>query len=74
VNLPNSAKGKILSDVSYENKISAAPGTLNVTNFINQKTNVVSLVISSVDSLYYYLLPYLNDSKFYSRKYIDFNL
>lgn len=74
VNLPNSAKGKILSDVSHENKISAAPVTINVTNSINQKTNVVSLVISSVDSLYYYLLPYLNESKFYSRKYIDFNL
>lgn len=74
VNLPNSAKSKILSDVSYENKISLAPVTINVTNSINQKTNVVSLVISSVDSLYYYLLPYLNESKFYSRKYIDFNL
>ena len=38
VNLPNSVKGKILSDMSYVNQISEAPTTINVTNSINQKT------------------------------------
>lgn len=37
-------------------------------------TNVVSLVVNSVDSLYYYVLPFLDTSKMYSRKFIDFKL
>lgn len=41
---------------------------------VNKKTNVVSLVVSSVDSLYYYVLPYLDSSKMYTRKAIDFKL
>lgn len=32
---------------------------LNVTSSTNVKTNVVSLVVFSVDALYYYILPYL---------------
>lgn len=47
---------------------------LNVLSTVNKRTNVVSLVVSSVDSLYYYLLPYLDSSKMYSRKAIDFKL
>jgi hypothetical protein len=30
---------------------------VNVTNVINIRTNVVSLVVSSVDALYYHILP-----------------
>ena len=30
---------------------------VNVTNIINLKTNVVSIVVSSIDSLYYHILP-----------------
>lgn len=47
---------------------------LNVVSTINVKTNVVSLVVNSVDSLYYYVLPFLDTSKMYSRKFIDFKL
>lgn len=47
---------------------------LNVTSAINAKTNVVSLVVSSIDALYYYILPLLDESKFYSRKFVDFKL
>jgi len=38
---------------------------INVTNTINIRTNVVSLAIANTDALYYYLLPYLDSSKFY---------
>lgn len=47
---------------------------LNVVSTVNKRTNVVSLVVSSVDSLYYYVLPYLESTKMYSRKAIDFKL
>ena len=47
---------------------------LNVINTTNVRTDVVSLVVNSVDSLYYYLLPLLDTSKMYSRKAIYFNL
>ena len=47
---------------------------LNVVNTINVRTNVVSLVVNSVDSLYYYVLPFLDNSKMYSRKVVDFKL
>lgn len=47
---------------------------LNVVSTINTKTNVVSLVVSSVDALYYYLLPLLDTSKMYTNKAIDFKL
>lgn len=47
---------------------------LNVISTTNVRTDVVSLVVNSVDSLYYYLLPLLDTSKMYSRKAIDFNL
>lgn len=39
---------------------------LNVVSTVNKNTNVVSLVVSSVDSLYYYVLPLLDSSKMYS--------
>jgi hypothetical protein len=47
---------------------------LNVVSTINQKTNVVSLVVSSVDALYYYILPLLDNSKMYTHKEMDFKL
>jgi len=47
---------------------------LNVISTTNVRTDVVSLVVNSVDFLYYYLLPLLDTSKMYSRKAIDFNL
>ena len=47
---------------------------INVVSTINNKTNVMSLVISSVDALYYYLLPLLNKSKMYTFKEMDFKL
>ena len=47
---------------------------INVTNTTNVRTNVVSLVVANVDALYYYILPLLDESKFYSRKSIDFKL
>lgn len=47
---------------------------LNVTSSINVRTNVVSLVIFSVDALYYYILPYLESHKMYSRKALYFKL
>ena len=47
---------------------------INITNTTNVRTNVVSLVVANVDALYYYILPLLDESKFYSRKVIDFKL
>lgn len=47
---------------------------LNVVCTTNKKTDVISLVVSSVDSLFYYLLPFLDTSKMYTRKAIDFKL
>lgn len=47
---------------------------VNVTSVTNIRTNVVSIVVSSVDALYYYILPWLDSSNFYSRKYEDFKL
>ena len=47
---------------------------LNIVSTINNKTNVMSLVISSVDALYYYILPLLDTSKMYTFKIMDFKL
>lgn len=47
---------------------------INVTSATNIRTNVVSIVVSSTDALYYHILPWLDSSKFYSRKYVDFKL
>ena len=47
---------------------------INVLSTINSKTNVMSLVVSSVDALYYYLLPLLDKGKMYSFKEMDFKL
>lgn len=57
-------------EIPEDSKISP----INVTSAINIKTNVVSIVISSTDALYYYILPLLDSSKFYSRKNVDFKL
>lgn len=42
------------------NSLSSYKGNLHVSNIINKRTNVASLIISSVDSLYYYILPFLD--------------
>ncbi len=47
---------------------------LNVVSTINKRTDVVSLVVSSIDSLYYYVLPCLDSLNMYTRKAIDFKL
>lgn len=47
---------------------------LNVTSTTNVRKNEVSLVVANIDVLYYYILPLLDESKFYSRKAIDFKL
>lgn len=47
---------------------------LNIVSTINKKTNVISLVVSSVDALYYYILPLLDNSKMYTYKEMDFKL
>nr|QDH07261.1 hypothetical protein [Ophiocordyceps sinensis] len=58
------------ADIPKNSKISS----INVTNATNIKTNVISLVISNIDALFYYILPLLDSSKMYTRKYIDFKL
>lgn len=47
---------------------------INVVSTINSKTNVMSLAISCVDALYYYLLPLLDKGKMYTFKEMDFKL
>lgn len=47
---------------------------IKVTNSTNVRTDVVSLAVANVDALYYYILPLLDEYKFYSRKAIDFKL
>jgi len=47
---------------------------LNVLTFNNKRTNVTSLVINSIDSLYYYILPYIDSYTMYTRKAIDYKL
>ena len=47
---------------------------VNVTSATNIRTNVVSIVVSSIDALYYHILPWLDSSNFFSRKHIDFKL
>jgi hypothetical protein len=47
---------------------------LNITNQINKNTNVVSYLISDIDLLYYFLIPYLEKLSFQSRKKVDFEL
>ena len=47
---------------------------VNVTSATNIKTNVVSIVVSSIDALYYHVLPWLDSSNMFSRKSVDFKL
>lgn len=58
------------SDIPKYSKISS----VNVSNITNLRTNVVSLVVSSVDALFYYILPWLDYSSMYTRKSVDFKL
>jgi len=46
---------------------------MNVVSTINAKTGVVSLVVNSVDSLYYCVLPYLESSNMYTLPFFDIN-
>ena len=41
---------------------------VNVTSATNLRTNVVSIVVSSIDALFYYILPWLDSSNMYTRK------
>ena len=41
---------------------------VNVTSAVNLRTNVVSIVVSSIDALFYYILPWLDSSNMYTRK------
>jgi hypothetical protein len=50
------------SSISLNSKILP----MNVVSTTNVKTGVVSLVVNSVDSLFYYVLPYLDSSKMYT--------
>lgn len=47
---------------------------LNVVSTVNAKTNVTSLVVSSVDTLYYYILPLLDSHTMYTYKSTSFKL
>lgn len=47
---------------------------INVISTVNVRTNVISLVVTSIDALYYYILPLLDTSKMYTHKAIDFKL
>ena len=67
LNLPSNA-------ITYNNDPDNKILPINITNTINVRTNVVSLVLANTDALYYYLLPFFDPSKFYSRKEIDFKL
>lgn len=51
------------SDIPKDSKILP----VNVTNATNLRTNVVSIVISSIDALFYYILPWLDSSNMYTR-------
>ena len=47
---------------------------LNVLSTVNTRTNVTSLVVSSVDALYYYILPLLDNHNMYTYKSTSFKL
>jgi hypothetical protein len=47
---------------------------INITSQINKNTDVLSYLVSDTDGLYYFFLPYFENSSFQSRKYIDFKL
>lgn len=63
-----------LTGLSNDDLKNSKISPMNVVSTVNTRTNVVSLVVSSVDSLYYYLLPLLDSSKMYTRKAVDFRL
>lgn len=44
---------------------------LNVTSAINIRTKVASIVVSSIDALYYHILPWLDSSIMNTRKQVD---
>lgn len=60
----------------YNTEVANDSGILpvNVTSAINIRTNVVSIVVNSIDALYYHILPWLDSSKMFSRKSLAFKL
>jgi len=60
--------------ISKLTNVNVKTSVTNVTSALNQKTGVVSLVVNNIDSLYYNILPFLDGSKMYTRKVIDFKL
>lgn len=54
-----------IPDIPKYSKISS----VNVSNTTYLRTNVVSLVVSSVDALFYYILPWLDSSNMYDIKF-----
>lgn len=45
----------------------------NIHYALNQKTNVYSLSIVSIDTLYSYIVPYFQSMPFFTRKALDFH-
>jgi len=60
----------------YNTELAKDSGILpvNVTSAINIRTNVASIVVSSIDALYYHILPWLDSSIMNTRKQVDFKL
>lgn len=65
---------KFLNNLKSNLPIDSKILPINVVSTINKKTNVISLVVSSVDALYYYILPLLDNYKMYTFKEMDFKL
>jgi hypothetical protein len=47
--------------------------TFNVHYALNQKTNVYSMSVVSIDTLYSYIVPYFQSMSFLTRKALDFH-
>jgi hypothetical protein len=47
--------------------------TFNVHYALNQKTNVYSMTVVSIDTLYSYIEPYFQSMSFLTRKALDFH-
>ena len=47
--------------------------TFNVHYALNKKTNVYSMTVVSIDTLYSYIVPYFQSMSFLTRKALDFH-
>jgi hypothetical protein len=63
-------KMKKLPKINKENLDSKYP---DFSLFINKKTDVYSLTIHNIDTLYDYILPFFENLSFQSRKGLDFS-